>query len=133
MTNMRGRFFDLVNAEPILPPMGVMELSAPTVNRPMPDTTNKDPTRKDSICPVGRGVTNRHSKHTMQRMGSTEVMLSCTLPAIMAFCLLNSFISMVVYHQQRKKGSMRKMNTFHVAPEGWDMYNREESVFRGAF
>ena len=35
---------------------------------------------------------NRHSKHTMQRIGSTEEMLSCTLPAIMVFCLLNSFI-----------------------------------------
>ena len=92
MTRIKGRFLDLVNADPILPPMGVMELSAPTVKRPMPATTNRDPTRKDSICPVGKGVTNRHSKHTMQRIGSTEVMLSCTLFAIMARCLLNSFI-----------------------------------------
>ena len=102
---MRGRFFDLVRAAPIRTPMGLMELSAPTVNNPMPATTNKDPTRKDSICPVGSGVTNKHSKHTMIRMGSTELMLSSTLSMMMAFCRWNSFIAFTVYHRLNKKDS----------------------------
>ena len=55
------------------------------------------------MCPVGSGVTKRHSKHTMTRMGSTELMLSCTLSAIIAFCLFNSFMSNKVYYSRKKK------------------------------
>ena len=43
---MSGRFFVRVSAVPILVPMGVMDCSAPSENRPMPTTSITPPMRK---------------------------------------------------------------------------------------
>ena len=51
-TRISGRFFVFVMAVPILFPIGVMEISAPRENIPIPKITSSAPRRKHNIRSV---------------------------------------------------------------------------------
>ena len=70
-SRISGRFRVLVSAVPILLPMGVMEISAPRENSPMPRIRNSVPKRKLSTRSVGSGDTVSDSRRTMITMGNT--------------------------------------------------------------
>ena len=72
MPKMTGRLRLRVSAVPILLPMGVMEISAPRENRPMPTTIRRLPAKKLSSRSVCSGTMVRHSAATITMIGSTE-------------------------------------------------------------
>ena len=67
-----GRERDFVIAVPSFEPIGVIEVSAPRENRPMPTTTKIAPTRKLRNKSVSIGETLKHSSTTMTNIGRTE-------------------------------------------------------------
>ena len=75
---MSGRFFVRVSAVPILVPMGVMDCSAPSENRPMPTTSITPPMRKLRSRSGFIGAAVRHSRTTIRTIGSTQCADSAT-------------------------------------------------------
>ncbi len=70
-SRISGTFFVAVRAVPILLPIGVMEISEPSENNPIPRITNSVPIRKLSIKSVGKGETVNDSSSTTATIGST--------------------------------------------------------------
>ena len=65
------RLRDLVLWEPTYSPMGVMEISAPRVKKPMPTISATAPTKKAISVPLGMGATVKHSASTSAVTGKT--------------------------------------------------------------
>ena len=57
---------------PMASPMGIMDMSTPRVNRPIPTTSSTAPKRKSTMVPGVRGATVMLITITMAVMGSTE-------------------------------------------------------------
>ena len=71
-TKIKTRFFDFVKEEPIFVPIGVIEISAPKSNKPIPTIIITAPIKKDSKSPDGNGAILKHNKVTITTMGRTE-------------------------------------------------------------
>lgn len=69
-------FLERVMAAPTRSPMGVMAVSAPRENRPMPRITITAPIRKASSVSVGMGATVKLRISTITVMGTTEAKAS---------------------------------------------------------
>ena len=69
---MSGIFLVFVTAIPILPPIGVIETSAPRVKNPIPITTITEPIKKLSNKSGRIGTAARHRTATIRKIGSTE-------------------------------------------------------------
>ena len=72
----------LVSAVPILFPMGVIDCSAPSENRPIPRMMNAVPTRKLRRRSVSVGITHRHITETIAAIGTTDSELSLSFSVI---------------------------------------------------
>ena len=85
-------FRDLVIWAPTRSPMGVMAVSAPSVNSPMPTISSTAPIKNASRMSVGTGAIVKHSSSTMAVMGSTDASASRTFsPRMVLFCPMFSF------------------------------------------
>ena len=73
-----GRFLVFVRSVPILLPIGVIDISAPSEKKPMPVTTITAPIRKLSSRSEEMGATVMHRNATMSIIGSTELTDSLT-------------------------------------------------------
>ena len=62
--------------EPTRSPMGVMDISTPTLNKSMPAISSTAPTRKVIRMLGGMGAMVKHNSNTMPRMGKTAFRVS---------------------------------------------------------
>ncbi len=85
-----ARFRDFVSFAPICVPMGVIDTSLPTVNRPMPTISISEPSRNESIRSAFIGTNVRHIKPTIITMGSTD-------PAASLNFSKNTFLEVIRY------------------------------------
>ena len=83
-------FFDLVMQVPTLFPIGVMAVSAPTVKKAIPTMRRAAPIRNDISILLGMGAIVKHSKRTIQVIGSTEEIDSFILSFNSDVCLNGS-------------------------------------------
>ena len=65
--------------EPTRLPMGVMAISAPSVNSPIPATSSSAPMKKSSIRSTDMGISTKQTTLTMSTRGKTEPKDSCSL------------------------------------------------------
>ena len=91
-SKMSQSFLVLIMRDPMRLPMGVMDISAPSVNSPMPTTSKMAPIKKSSIRSVGTGTTTKQMAMTMSVMGSTEEIDSSNL----SFKLVLSFMEQLL-------------------------------------
>ena len=73
MATMTHTFLERVISLPTASPRGIMDISEPRENSPMPTISRRLPTRKAIMALLDTGVTVKHSSRTMAVMGSTEV------------------------------------------------------------
>lgn len=73
MATMIHTFLERVISLPTASPRGIMDISEPRENSPMPTISRRLPTRKAIMALLDTGVTVKHSSRTMAVMGSTEV------------------------------------------------------------
>ena len=73
MPTMTHTFLERVISLPTASPRGIMDISDPRENRPMPTISSRLPIRNAIIALLDTGVTVKHSSSTMAVMGSTEV------------------------------------------------------------
>ena len=71
-SRISGRLRLLVSEVPMRLPMGVMEVSAPSVKMPMPTMIRMEPRKKLSRRSGDTGDTDRHKSPTISRIGSTD-------------------------------------------------------------
>lgn len=69
-------FFVLVIIVPVRSPMGVMEISTPTLNKSIPAISSTAPTRNVIRILGGMGAMVKQSSNTMPRMGKTAFRVS---------------------------------------------------------
>ena len=75
----------MLRVVPTPSPMGIIDMSTPRVNSPMPPTRRMAPKRNSTSVPGSRGAAVMDSKKTMAVMGSTEAIdsrvfsISCLL------------------------------------------------------
>ena len=73
MATMTHTFLDLVISLPTASPSGIMDISEPKVNNPMPTISSRLPSKNAIMALLEIGVMVKHSTSTMAVMGSTEV------------------------------------------------------------
>ena len=66
-------FRDRVISLPTAWPRGIMDISDPRVNSPMPTMSITPPSRNATMALLGTGAMVKHSASTIKMMGSTEV------------------------------------------------------------
>ena len=89
--DFKTRFFDLVKVEPIFDPIGVMEISAPNVNNPIPTIIITAPIKNDSKIPAGKGAILRHKIETIIIIGNTDIADSLIFSIRTVLFLLKKF------------------------------------------
>lgn len=82
---MSGTFLDFVMREPRWLPIGVMDASVPSVNRPMPIIRKNTAIIKASMRSVDIGTKKRHSSATISAIGATEAIDSRSFSPSMVF------------------------------------------------
>jgi len=66
-------FRDRVISLPTACPRGIMDISDPSVNNPMPTMSMTPPSRNATMALLGTGAMVKHSASTIKIMGNTEV------------------------------------------------------------
>ena len=64
--------FERLRDTPMPWPMGVIDMSTPRVNTPMPPISSRAPKRKRTMAPGSSGAMVMDSRNTMAVMGRTE-------------------------------------------------------------
>ena len=77
MPTMIQTFLDRVISLPTACPSGIMDISDPSVNRPMPTMSSTPPSRNAIMALLGTGAMVKPSASTISMMGSTDVSDSC--------------------------------------------------------
>ena len=72
----------LITVLPTYSPIGVIAVSAPSVNKPIPITVKNAPSKKDNILPFSTGINVEHNKITINAIGKTEEKASLILEFI---------------------------------------------------
>ena len=90
-TVMIHTFFRRVISEPTACPSGIMDISDPSVNSPMPAISITPPSRNATMALLGTGAMVKHSTSTISITGNTDVSDSCsgflnTAKTFSAFC-----------------------------------------------
>lgn len=67
------RLRERVRCAPIWLPICIRDMSAPSVNNPMPTISITAPRKKSPSVPIGTGASVKLSSSTMAVMGSTEL------------------------------------------------------------
>ena len=73
MATMTHTFLDRVISLPTASPSGIMDISEPRVNNPIPTISSRLPSKNAIMALLEIGVIVKHSTSTMAVMGSTEV------------------------------------------------------------
>lgn len=84
---MSHNFLVLTTPVPTYSPIGVIAVSAPSVNSPIPTTTNKTHTINVKNVSDGIGAIVKHKRRTIKDMGSTEENDSFILSKIIVLSL----------------------------------------------
>lgn len=69
-------FLDFVIMEPTRSPIGVIDISTPTLKKSIPTIKSAAPTRKVIRILGGIGAMEKHSSNTMAKMGKTAFKVS---------------------------------------------------------
>ncbi len=90
-------FRDFVIDEPTLSPIGIMAISAPNVNSPIPRISITAPRIKVSIIPLSAGKKIKQSINTTMVTGKTEESDSFNFSSsIVLLCFINSLFSLLI-------------------------------------
>ena len=95
--------FDLLISTPIPSPIGIIDMSTPTVNRPMPSMSIRAPNKNITIVPALSGAIETLSSSTTPEMGSTDAKASRIFSP--KGCIQPRFISRHPF-QNSKKGKL---------------------------
>ena len=94
-TRMTTQIFrDFVIVEPTCSPIGVMDLSTPSVKSPMPKIIINVPARKEMKIEFGSGVTVKDSARMIKDTGRTDARdsLSFSIKMVLFFIVMQSFL-----------------------------------------
>jgi len=69
---MNHKLLVRVTAEPMCSPIGVIAMSAPSVNSPMPTVSRIEPKTKASSAPAGTGTSAKQTTNTIAVIGRTD-------------------------------------------------------------
>ena len=94
-------FLVFITVVPTYSPIGVIAVSAPSVNKPIPTVTNNAPTIKTKNIPLSMGAMVKHNAKTIAVIGKTEenasftfceiIVLSCDKKYLLFFTVMLLF------------------------------------------